>query len=146
MSPIECFPVSVHLIICNNNTVLMQRRINTGFADGWLSLPSGKLESYESVLDCVIREANEELGIYIKRDDISIVHVLNRKGDDKVRVDYFMWIKFWSGEIQNLERNKCEELVWCNADKLPKDVIPYIVFVLSQIKRNVSFSLYGWVM
>lgn len=144
MSEIECFPVSIHIIILKGNSVLMQRRMNTGFADGYLSLPSGKLESDESIIDCTIREAKEELGINIERSNISIIHVLNRKGEDKTRIDYFFKIRSWSGRIENIEKNKCVELGWYDINNLPTDIVPYILYVINMIKDKKPFSVYGW--
>ncbi|MGW4743066.1 NUDIX domain-containing protein [Nocardia xishanensis] len=45
---------------------------NTGYADGQRNLPSGKLEDGEDVVDAVIRETHEEIGIQLDRDEVRL--------------------------------------------------------------------------
>jgi 8-oxo-dGTP pyrophosphatase MutT (NUDIX family) len=56
--------VDVHLILQRNGQVLLAERAGTGYADGWLNVPGGKLENGETVLDAAIREAREEVGVH----------------------------------------------------------------------------------
>ncbi|MPZ25464.1 MAG: NUDIX domain-containing protein [Micromonosporaceae bacterium] len=58
--------VDVHLIIRREGRIVMLRRANTGYGDGRLHLPSGHLERNESVVDGVIREAKEEIGVKVE--------------------------------------------------------------------------------
>ena len=39
------------------------------------------------------REAFEEIGIKIKKEDLKIVHVMQRKAPDRESIDYFLLCK-----------------------------------------------------
>ena len=65
------FHVSVQAIIYNNkDEVLLLRRQNTGYEDGKLSLPGGHLEKNERVVDALIRELEEEIGVTFKESEL----------------------------------------------------------------------------
>lgn len=137
-------PLSVHLILIENEKILLLKRQNTGFADGMFSLPAGKLEKNESAIDAMIREAKEEINIDIKYQDIEVRQVMNRKGNDRERIDYFFTIKKYNGKINNNEPKKCEFLEWFDIDKLPQNTIPYIKYALEEYKKDIKFTFFGW--
>ena len=139
---IPTFPVSVHLLIFDDNKILLSKRKNTGFCDGFYSLPSGKLENNESVSQCMIREAKEELDINLEK--FNVIHIMNRKGIDSVRIDYFFLCKKYNGVIKNNEVHKCGGLKWCDVNELPKNTIGYVKSAINDIMNNQSFSEYGW--
>ncbi|WP_433762259.1 NUDIX domain-containing protein [Nocardia sp. CA-135398] len=60
----------VHLLLRRRAEVLFGQRQNTGFEDGAWHLPSGHLEADESVVDALIREAREEIGVTIAPEDV----------------------------------------------------------------------------
>lgn len=63
--------VDLHLILRRyDGRILLMRRANTGYGDGQLHLPSGHLEPEENVVDGVIREAHEEVGVAVDPDDL----------------------------------------------------------------------------
>lgn len=137
-------PVSVHLILIKNQKILLMKRKNTGFADGLFCLPAGKLEENENTIEAMIREAKEELDINIKKENIKVVQVMNRKGNDKERIDYFFISNKYEGKIKNNETNKCEILKWFDLDKLPNDIVPYIKLSIENYQNDVKFSFFGW--
>ncbi|MEV1173188.1 NUDIX domain-containing protein [Nonomuraea sp. NPDC049784] len=55
--------VDVHVILERGSDILLCLRDGTGYRDGWYCLPSGRLEEGETVVDCAIREAQEEVGV-----------------------------------------------------------------------------------
>ena len=52
------------LLVEHDGAILLQRRRNTGFADGLWALVGGHMEHFEGVKEAMAREANEELGAY----------------------------------------------------------------------------------
>lgn len=137
-------PVSVHLMLIKDNRILLMRRKNTGFADGFYSMPAGKLEPKESVKDAVIREVKEEINIDIKNETLKAVQVMNRNGIDRERIDYFFTIDRWNGKIKNNEPNKCDDLKWFDIHNLPENIIPYIKEAINNYNKKINFSLFGW--
>ena len=55
--------LAVYLILRRDDRVLFGLRRGTGYRDGEWGLPSGKLEAGERLLDAMVREAKEELGL-----------------------------------------------------------------------------------
>ena len=137
-------PVSVHLMLINGNKILLMRRKDTGFADGFYSMPAGKLEPKESVENAIIREVEEEININIKNETLKTIQVMNRNGSDRERIDYFFTVDRWSGEIKNNEPNKCDDLKWFDINNLPKNTIPYIKEAINNYNKKIKFSLFGW--
>ncbi|MEO3861606.1 NUDIX domain-containing protein [Acrocarpospora sp. B8E8] len=54
--------VDVHVILEQAGHILLCLREGTGYADGLYCLPSGHLDEGETIVDCAIREAREEVG------------------------------------------------------------------------------------
>lgn len=136
--------VSVHLMLINDNKILLMRRKDTGFADGFYSMPAGKLEPKESVENAIIREVEEEININIKNETLKTIQVMNRNGSDRERIDYFFTVDRWSGEIKNNEPNKCDDLKWFDINNLPENTIPYIKEAINNYNKKIKFSLFGW--
>ena len=84
---------AVHLILIENDRVLLLRRYNTGYEDGNYSVPAGHAEEDEDVIKAMQREAFEEIGIKIKKEDLKTVHVMQRKAPDRESIDYFYFVK-----------------------------------------------------
>jgi 8-oxo-dGTP pyrophosphatase MutT (NUDIX family) len=137
--------VDVHLIVRRSGRILMLRRQNTGYGDGLLHLPSGHLERDESVVDAVIREAAEEVGIEVAPPAVRFRHVMHRAdpaGDD--RVGFFFEADRWRGEPRNLEPEKCAELVWAVPTALPTDTISYPAAAIAHCERGIPFCVHEW--
>lgn len=137
-------PVSVHLLLIKENKILLIRRKDTGFADGFYSMPAGKLEPKESVENAIIREVKEEINIDIKNETLKTIQVMNRNGIDRERIDYFFTVDRWNGEIKNNEPNKCDDLRWFDINNLPENTIPYIKEAVINYNKKINFSLFGW--
>jgi ADP-ribose pyrophosphatase len=78
----------VSLILRRGSEVLLIRRLNTGCEDGMYGCAGGGVDCDEPITQAVIREAAEELGIRIKREDVRIAHILHRKypqGQEMIR-------------------------------------------------------------
>jgi 8-oxo-dGTP pyrophosphatase MutT (NUDIX family) len=123
--------------------VLLLRRFNTGYQDGHYSVVAGHVEAGETVTEAAIREASEEVGITLQPSDIEVLHVMNRKSTDE-RIDFFVVVKRWSGEITNKELHKCDDLSWFPLASLPDNLIPYVRVALINYQNGVLFSEFGW--
>src|SRR5512145_1221015 len=119
----SAFPVAVHLFFLRNDHILLLRRFNTGYEDGKYSVVAGHVDAGETVTQAAIREAMEEAGVVLRPEDLQVVHVMNRKSNDE-RVDFFVHVKAWGGEITNAEPDKCDDLAWFPLDALPVNMIP----------------------
>lgn len=137
------FPVTVHLFFIRENKVLLARRLNTGYRDGEYSVPAGHLDGEETVVAAAAREAEEEVGVRIEAGDISFSSVMHRiEGDE--RVDFFVRIQKWQGEIVNAEPDKCDDLRWVKLNELPDNIIPYVRRAIMNHLNGVPFDEFGW--
>lgn len=136
--------VAVHLILIKNGKILLLRRYNTGYEDGNYSVVAGHIDGNESALSAMKREALEEAGIHIEEQDLEIVHVMHRKTPERESIDYFLTCKNYTGNIQIMEPDKCDELKFYDLNNLPQNVIPYVKKAIENYQNGESFSVYGW--
>jgi 8-oxo-dGTP diphosphatase len=137
------FVVAVHLFFLRDDRVLLLRRLNTGWGDGSYSVPAGHVDAGETVTEAAVREAREEIGVSLRPQDVRVVHVMNRKSDDE-RIDFFLLVESWTGEIVNQEPDKCDDLRWFPVLSLPGNLISYVREGLENSRKGVLYSEYGW--
>lgn len=137
--------VDVNLILRSGRSILLGRRYNTDFANGCYSLPAGHLELGESVVDALIREAREEVGILIDAAKVKFVQVMhNSYGIGRFAM--FFEVREWVGEVCNMEPRKCDDLRWFELGDLPDNMVPYIRQAIDHYvyERGAYLTLYGW--
>jgi 8-oxo-dGTP diphosphatase len=137
------FKLAVHLFFLDKDKILLLRRFNTGYADGQYSVVAGHVDAGETVTQAAIREANEEAGVVLRLEDLEVVHIMNRKSNDE-RVDFFVVVKDWSGEIRNTEPDKCDDLSWFPLDGMPDNMIPYVRHAIRNYQKGILYSEFGW--
>ncbi|MFI6367633.1 NUDIX domain-containing protein [Nocardia sp. NPDC050630] len=133
----------VHLVLRRGNEVLFGQRQNTGFEDGAWHLPSGHLEADESVITALIREAEEEIGVSIKPEDVHFSHIMHNSSSGG-RIAFFFTVQNWQGEPDNREPDKCAALEWFSTDALPDHMIDYCRVAMQHIAKSQPFSVYSW--
>lgn len=138
------YTVAVHLLFLHDEQVLLIRRFNTGYEDGNYSVVAGHVDTGESVTQAAIREAQEEVRVTLQPDDLQIVHVMNRKAEDE-RIDFFVTVRNWAGEVVNNEPHKCDQLLWVTFDSLPPNLIPYVRQGIENYQAGLFYSEFGWV-
>lgn len=137
--------IDVMLILEREGHLLLAERANTGYADGRLNLPSGKVDPGESVVDAVIREAHEEVGVRVPADALRPVHVMHlRNPEGEPRVGWFFATSHWDGEPFNAEPHKCTGISWHPADQLPAHTVPYNAYGIAHYLKGEPFSVHGW--
>ncbi len=126
-----------------NGNVLLMRRAKTGYRDGEYGLPSGHLESNETLRSGMVREVREETGIVLSEEHLVLATTLHRREDDD-RVDFYFTVSEWEGEPMNNEPDKCDAIAWFPLDKLPDNTIPYIRQAIECVEKGVMYSEWGW--
>lgn len=137
------FKSAVHLFFIHEDRILLLRRANTGYMDGFYSVVAGHIEMGETVVQTAVREALEEAGVALNPDDIEVVQVMHRRSDQE-RIDFFVRVHQWIGEPINNEPHKCDHLAWFPLDALPEKMVPYVFRALQNYKDNRWFDSYGW--
>ncbi|MFD0361337.1 NUDIX domain-containing protein [Nocardia sp. GCM10030253] len=133
------------LLLIRDDRVLLAQRCNTGYADGQWNLPSGKLEEGEDLELAMIREAEEEIGIRLRRSDLRMATSLQyRAPEGHSRVGFVFYAERWEGEPFNAEPHKCSALEWVHVDELPADTVPYTRAGIELYRRGAHFGIHGW--
>lgn len=118
----------------------MLQRFNTGYSDGMYTLPSGHVEDGESIVDAVLRETEEEVGVRLNENQIRHVHTMYRYRKDDPYIDFYFEAVDWSGEPCNVEEHKCNHADWFNVHDLPDNILQYIPTVLIYLGQDRAFS------
>lgn len=137
--------VAVYLLLINEGKILLQRRFNTGWNDGNYTIgASGHMEKGESIMQAMVREAQEETGIDLKEEDLKVVHTMHRHIEEHEYIDFFITAQKYDGEIKIGEPDRIDELVWFPLDELPENIIPYLKVAIESFQKNITFSEVGW--
>lgn len=136
----------VSLILRRDNKILLIRRFNTGVDDGFYFSAGGKLDGNETITQAAIREAREELGISLKKENLKVAHVLHikRQADLQELVGFYFEATDWEGEPENMEPDKHDDIGWFALDNLPSNVNSAFKHVLEMLNKNIFFSEFGW--
>jgi len=118
--------------------ILMLLRQNTGHFDEMYDLPGGHLEEGEDIFDAIIREAKEEIGITIKREDLDMIHIYHRY--NKGVLKFIFKTDKYEGLLSNAEPDKSAEIKWIELDNLPENIVPSIKMELEKIKDKIFYN------
>jgi 8-oxo-dGTP diphosphatase len=98
--------------------VLLHRRANTGFMDGYYDFPSGHVDDGESFAESAVRELREETGLIAAQSDLSLRHV-NQYYLDCAYINMIFDINAWKGTPTIMEPEKCDDMQFFALDALP---------------------------
>lgn len=133
------------VIIKNGNVLLIKRSKKYKYEPGKYTLPSGKRESNETILQTTFRETLEETGIKINLKFTKFAHAMSRKESEEDEwLDFFFVIKKWTGEPKIMEPEKCEGIKWAPVDHLPKNTISFVKVALKNISKKIKYSEFGY--
>lgn len=118
--------------------ILFQRRLNTGFMDGWYQMPSGHLEGTETMQTSLVREMKEEIGIEVI--DCKLVHISHRVSPDRVYFDIYFEVTWFTWSVENLEPEKCSELVWLDISSNTPNIVNLNLEILERIQQGLPYS------
>lgn len=134
---------SSYLMLIRKEKILLLRRWHTGYEDGNYSLPAGHVEESESLTQAGAREFFEEIGVRIKPQQLTLVHVMHRKEQD-IRMDFFFTTAIGDQRPVNKEPEKCDDLRWFALNKLPTNTIAYIRHAIECYQKKIFYSEFGW--
>jgi ADP-ribose pyrophosphatase YjhB (NUDIX family) len=140
----HCIVPSVYLVLINEGKILLSRRFNTGFLDGFYSFPAGHLNGNETVRQAVVREGKEEVGVDVSPTELELIHVVSRKGHDAERVGFFFRAKSWQGTPAIMEKDKCDDLQWFALDAIPENTVDYVKQAITLFQTGGFYSEFGW--
>jgi len=91
-------PAVFGLLIKDNN-ILLLRRANTGWLDGYYDPLAGHLEADESLHEGLLREVKEETGVDANPQDLKLVHIYqNHHAPARSYIGFVFVVSRWKGE------------------------------------------------
>ncbi|WP_109031248.1 NUDIX domain-containing protein [Streptomyces rubrogriseus] len=139
--------IGVHLYLeRSDGTVLLGlRHPNSAFAPSTWHALAGHCEQ-ENAVTCLIREAREEAGLHIERQDVELVHVIHHidRTGGRPRMGLFFRARAWSGEPELREPDKCTQWRFWDPAALPDDLVPYTRQAIAKIQNGELYSETGW--
>jgi 8-oxo-dGTP diphosphatase len=112
---------AVFILIRNKKgEVLLMRRSNTGYMDGYYDFPSGHVERGERVQDAAARELLEETGVKVRIEDLKLWHINQFSAGGQDYYNFFFVADVWQGEPTITEADKCDDMQFFSLSALPK--------------------------
>jgi len=121
-----------------NKEILLMLRKNTGYNDGIYELPGGHVDEGEDLINAMIREAEEELKIKLKYEDLKIEHLLHHYKVDRLK--FIISTERYEGIPQIGEPEKCEKIEWFDINNLPQNIDKRASKVLQEIKNGIKYD------
>lgn len=89
---------------------------------GQWGLVGGTQAKEETMEQTLVREIEEEIGIKVDIENVKWNNFFQCIAAPGVHFDHHGFVvEKWTGEIENKEPNKCDELKWFKEDELPLD-------------------------
>lgn len=108
----EMIEVGCAIIHKNGKLLIAQRNLGDSFGGYW-EFPGGKREREETIEDCLVREAREELGILIQPERLLCNRV---HGSPERRLSLFFFFCRWmSGEPRAID---CKDFRWVSREDI----------------------------
>lgn len=123
--------------------ILMIKRKNTGYKDGYYGLPAGHIEWIERPSDAAERELLEEVWLRVKKEDLKIIHISHRLSPQenwsimRTYMDFYFEVLSYTGIPENKEEESSEWIFWIDWKKEEK-----IQFreILERIEKGERYS------
>ena len=135
------FPVVVHLMLTRHDQVFLLRRANTGFMDGYFSLPGGHQRFGESVSEATLRECIEETGV--RPLDLQARCVLPYISGHHQGLNFIFAAGQFDGEPGIREPELFDACCWATRGELPKKVAPWLGDLL-EMPQDSWYREFRW--
>jgi len=139
--------VGVGIMLLKDGKVLLGKRhddAKTASSDlhgeGTWTMPGGKLDFHETLIDGALRELAEEIGVKLSKDDLEVLCIQ----DDMVPDNHYVTVGFicrnFAEEPRVMEPDEITEWKWFDFDSLPEKVYPPSAKMIKSYKLN---KIYG---
>lgn len=136
--------VGVGVFVFKDGKFLMNKRQGS-HGEGTWSLPGGHLEFGETPIQTAVREVAEETGLTIRNCRFGAITNDIFKTENKHYITIWILSDYDSGEVKNMEPNKCLEQKWFTFENLPSPLfLPWEQLLKSEFIdsiRKLNFSL-----
>ncbi len=139
--------VGVGIMVLKNNKVLLGKRHDDAekassdlHGEGTWTMPGGKLDFHETLINGAIRELGEEIGVNLKKEDLSLLTVQ----DDMVPDNHYVTVGFicknFADEPKVMEPDEITEWRWFDFNSLPEKVYPPSAKMIKAYLNNKIYN------
>ncbi len=139
--------IGVCMTIFKDDEVLLLRRANTGFGDGFYAFPGGSLDGDEPLTLAAIRETTEEVGIIFAKEDVELAQVVHSAANPFNAHELLLFVfkvENFKGSFKNMEPEKCDDLRFFKLNNLPENLIPGAKAALEAIQKGKIHTETHW--
>jgi len=106
--------------------------------EGTWTMPGGKLDFKETLIDGIYREAMEEAGIKINKNSLKVISVADEIVYDNHYVTVGFLCKDFDGEPKIMEPDEIAEWKWYSLDRLPENIfLPSAKIIRSYLDNKI---------
>lgn len=114
------FRVAVFMVVRDERgRVLLHRRANTGYMDGYYDFPSGHVDAGEGFAASAVRELREETSLRTDESSLQLKH-LSINHTDVPYINAVFDVGRWQGTPRIMEPGKCDDMQFFAVDELPE--------------------------
>lgn len=132
--------IAVLVIALKDNSVVLARRKNTAYMDGFYGLPGGHLEDNESLVDAARRELYEETGLHPEGEFELFQVYHNASTVGRPYIGFIFRINAWRGVLQ-LEQDKADDIGEFDINNLPENIISYHREAIEDVLNSSSIKI-----
>jgi mutator protein MutT len=143
MKNLFMLPAYVGIILEKDNEVFLVQRNHTDWASGQWNFPGGLLEEDETLVQAVVREAQEEVGVVLDPAALELVHVLQVKKsatNTKDILGFYFAARSWHGVPVNNESHRHAQAGWFSIDALPEFTTEHAKQALQGVVAGIRYS------
>ncbi len=124
------------------NQLFLLRRFNTGWRDGWWTVPAGHVDPNESPTAAALRELKEEAGVDVAIERLNDPLIYFYPSDDleTERVSLFFEVASEGLSPMNAEPSKADRGEWFDQDALPTNMVPLLKRALIDMSTGTRYS------
>ena len=130
--------IKVRLLLYKKGRILLLKQTKRN--GGNYSLVGGNVDSEEGAKAALIREAEEEAGLLLQAEHLSLAHVLHKRIGKSQRVTLYFKANKFGGEIRSKEPKKFQRVEWCALDNLPTNLTNTVRHVLKAYRHGRMYS------
>lgn len=140
MSERVAFRSAAYVLPFRDGKVLLMRRANTPYCEGYYGVPSGHLEKGETPVQAATRELLEETGLRMSEEDLGLRYITFRQANHDYHDYYFVTDVAAEVEPRLVEPESCDDMQWFDVSDLPENVVPEVTYVLKNMGEALKFA------
>ncbi|MEL6391125.1 MAG: NUDIX domain-containing protein [Bacteroidota bacterium] len=130
--------LKARLVLIQEGEILLLKQTKPN--GGNYTLPGGTIEEEEFAREALIREAREEVGIHLHKEDLHLAFIAHKKTGKKHRIVFYFQTNIYSGRPKSREHDKFSKFIWSDLQRLPDKLTPTIRQVIKRLRAGKLYT------